>query len=106
MSAGGAGVWRVPTHGGSEELFQPNVPGNSWTLSAEAMFVLRLRPGQASEIAAYDLQSRKERVVFRFPSEMRTFSGQWLDVTADGRIALISPLIRDESDLVVVDGVR
>jgi dipeptidyl aminopeptidase/acylaminoacyl peptidase len=100
------GVWRVPTHGGSEELFQPNVTGNSWTLSAEALFVLRLRPGQASEIAAYDLQSRTERVVFRFPSEMRTFSGQWLDVTADGRFALIAPLIRDESDLVVVDGVR
>ena len=45
-------------------------------------------------------------MVLELPSSLVPYGAIWLDVTADGRSALISHLAHDESDLVVVEGVR
>ena len=100
------GVWRVPAAGGSEELFRPNVRASTWALSAEELYVIRDGPGQAHQLVASNLRTRQDRVVLELPSSLVLYAANWLDVTADGRSALISHLAHDESDLVVVEGVR
>jgi Tol biopolymer transport system component len=99
-------VWRIPATGGPEELFLPDVLENSWALSAEAMYVIQTDSAQSVVLVSYDLQTRQERLILPFAPGTRFFSADWIDVTADGRSALISLVTRDESDLVVVDGIR
>ena len=99
-------VWRIPTTGGPEELFLPDVTENNWALSAEAMYVIQMDSAQSAVLVSYDLQTRQKRLILPFAPGTRFFGADWLDVTADGRSALISLLTRDESDLVVVDGIR
>jgi Tol biopolymer transport system component len=97
-------VWRVPTAGGSEELFKSNI--DSWSIGVGYLYELKRRPGLPPLIIAYDLQTRAEREVGELPAQMRFFASQRIDVAPDGRSALISPISRDESDLVMVDGIR
>jgi len=99
-------VWRVPAAGGTEELFRPNAGVNTWALSAEELYVIREVPGQASQLIASNLQTRQDRVVLELPSSLVFYGAVWLDVRTDGQSALISFVARDESDLVVVEGVR
>jgi hypothetical protein len=42
--------------------------------------------------------------VFTFPAGMKFFATTPVDVAPDRRSALVSPVARDESDLVVVNG--
>ena len=99
-------LWRIPTSGGPEERFQSNVPSVGWTLTDHELFVLRLAGDTPGTLVAYDLETRRERLERQLPRELRLFSARWLDVTADGRAALISPIVRDESDIVLVEGIR
>jgi eukaryotic-like serine/threonine-protein kinase len=99
-------VWRLATTGGAEELFLPDLTENNWTLSAEAMYVIEIDAAQSAVLVSFDLQTRQKRLLLPFAPGTRFFSADWLDVTADGRSALISVLTRDESDLVVVDGIQ
>jgi len=79
---------------------------SNWALSAEAMYVLQMDSAQAVVLVSYDLQTRQKRLIFPFAPGTRFFGADSLDVTADGRSALLSLVTRDESDLVVVDGIR
>ena len=99
-------VWRIPTTGGPEELFLSDLTENNWALSAEAMYVIQIDSAQSAVLVSYDLQTRQKRFILRFAPGTRFFGADWLDVTADGRSALVSLLTRDESDLVVVDGIQ
>ena len=99
-------VWRIPTTGGQEELFLPDLEENNWALGAEAMYAIQTDSAQSAVLVSYDLQTRQKRLILPFAPGTRFFGADWLDVTADGRSALVSLLTRDESDLVVVDGIR
>ena len=70
------------------------------------MYVIQMDSAQSSVLVSYDLQTRQKRLILPFAPGTRFFGADWLDVTADGRSALVSLLTRDESDLVVVDGIR
>jgi dipeptidyl aminopeptidase/acylaminoacyl peptidase len=102
----GTAVWRIPTAGGPEELFLPDLDENSWALNAEAMYVIQVDSAQSVVLLSYDLQTRRKRLILPFAPGTRFFGADWLDVTPDGRSALVSLLTRDESDLVVADGIR
>jgi Tol biopolymer transport system component len=99
-------LWRKPIGSGTEERFQSNVPFNGWALTPKEVFVLRPGGQTPGSIVAYDLDTRRERLVRELPRELRLFSATWLDVKQDGSAALISPIVRDESDIVLVDGIR
>jgi Tol biopolymer transport system component len=99
-------LWRKPIGSGTEERFQSNVPSNGWALTAKEVFVLRPAGQTPGSIVAYDLETRRERLVRELSRDLRLFSATWLDVTQDGTAALISPIVRDESDIVLVDGIR
>ena len=98
------GVWRIPGSGGAEELFKPNI--DAWVLGSEYLFELKRRPGLTTQIIAHHLQTRAERVLRELPADVRFFAARPLDVSPDGREALISAVSRDESDLVIVDAFR
>jgi len=70
------------------------------------MYVIEIDAAQSAVLVSFDLQTRQKRLLLPFAPGTRFFSADWLDVTADGRSALISVLTRDESDLVVVDGIQ
>ena len=102
----GGGVWRMPTQGGPAELFKANIPTGAWSLAKEELYEVRVRPGAAAELVAHNLQTRAERLLHTFPAHMEFFAPNLVDISPDGRFALVSPITRDESDLVLVDGFR
>ena len=102
--ARGDEVWRMPTQGGPAELFKANISVNAWSVAKEDLYEVRVRPAAASQLLAHNLQTGAERLLYTFPPEMRFFASTLVDVSPDGRFALVSPITRDESDLVVVDG--
>ena len=102
----GGEVWRMPTQGGPAELFKGNMITGTWSLTKEDLYEVRLRPGAAPQLVAHNLQTRAERLVYTFPPQMEFFASNVVDISPDGRFALVSPVTRDESDLVVVDGLR
>ena len=102
----GGGVWRMPTAGGPAELFKANIREGTWSLTKEDLYEVRVRSGATAELVAHNLQTREERLLYTFPPRMEFFAANFIDVSPDGRFALVSPITRDESDLVVVDGLR
>jgi dipeptidyl aminopeptidase/acylaminoacyl peptidase len=97
------GLWRMPVNGAVEELFQPDVGSNAWALSAEEVYLIRQGPGQGRQLLAYNPLSQQPRVVLDFPPAMVFYAARWLDVSLDGRFALVSPVARDESDIMIVN---
>lgn len=108
----GNDVWRVPTKGGGESLVKVGVNPASWTLRGSVLYELRGVSGIASTngddvtLTAYDTTTRATRELYRFPTPIRFFAAKALDISPDGRWALVSQVTRDESDLVVVDGIK
>lgn len=99
------GMWRVPAAGGQEERFTSGIAGNTWTLGAHDLYVIKRAPDGRSHIAAYDLSTGAERLVMELPPGTRFFSSDFLDIAPDETSALISVISRDESDLVIVDDI-
>ena len=102
----GGEVWRMPTQGGPAELFKANIREGEWSLAEEDLYQVRVRTGAAPQLVAHNLQTRTERLLYTFPPTMDFFAANFVDISPDGRFALVSPIIRDESDLVIVDGFR
>jgi Tol biopolymer transport system component len=99
-------VWHMPTQGGPAELFKADIRPGEWSLTEEDLYQVRVRPGAAPQLVAHNLQTRMERLLYTFPRTMDFFAANFVDISPDGRFALVSPITRDESDLVVVDGFR
>jgi len=109
----GNDLWRVPTKGGGESLVKVGVHPASWTLRGSVLYELRgvswtaaSTNGDDVTLTAYDTTTRTTRELYRFPTPIRVFAAKALDISPDGRWALVSQVTRDESDLVVVDGLR
>jgi Tol biopolymer transport system component len=109
----GNDVWRVPTKGGGESLVKVGVHPASWTLRGSVLYELRGISGTIAStngdnvtLTAYDTTTRATRELYRFATPRRLFSAKALDISPDGRWALVSQVTREESDLVVVDGLR
>ena len=102
----GGEVWRMPTQGGPAELFKANIREGEWSLAEEDLYQVRVRTGAAPQLVAHNLQTRTERLLYTFPPTMDFFAANFVDISPDGRYALVSPITRDESDLVIVDGFR
>jgi serine/threonine protein kinase len=51
-------------------------------------------------------QTRAERLLYTFPLPTQFLAANFVDISPDRRSALVSPVTRDESDLMVVDGFR
>jgi dipeptidyl aminopeptidase/acylaminoacyl peptidase len=100
------GIWRIPVSGGKEELFQPDVVSSAWALTAADLYVITQEQNLRRQLIAYDLRTRERRAILDLPPSIAFYSSTWLDVHPDGSSALLSPLVRDQSDLVVVDGFR
>ena len=99
-------VWRLAAEGGSAEIFKKGISETAWSLAAEELYKLRVQPRNPAQLVAHSLQTSAERLVFTFPTGMKFFATTPVDVAPDQRSALVSPVARDESDLVVVDGFR
>ena len=100
----GNSVWRIPTRGGADEPVLSDV--QAWALGSDALYVVRQKTGMPAVVLAYDHKTRVERLVLQLPADMRFFASQRLDVSADGRFALLSYVSRDESDLAIADAVQ
>ena len=98
-------VWRLAAQGGSAESSKRESvrPRGHWLPRSYTNQGAASQPGATG--CAY-LLTRAERLVFTFPPGMKFFATTPVDVAPDQRSALVSPVARDESDLVVVDGFR
>jgi len=99
-------IWRMPTKGGSAEVFKKGIDETAWSLTTEELYELRVRTGSAAQLLAHNLQTRAERLIYEFPAAVRFYATPLVDVSPDRRSALVSPVARDESDLVIVNGFR
>jgi hypothetical protein len=65
-----------------------------------------VRADGAAQLMAHNLHTRAGRLLHTFDLSERFFASTLIDVAPDASSVLVSPVARDESDLVVVEGFR
>jgi hypothetical protein len=88
----------MPTQGGPAELFKADIRVGEWSLTEKDLYQVRVRPGAAPQLVAHNLQTRTERLLYTFAPTIDFFAANFVDISPDGRFALVSPITRDESD--------
>ena len=73
-------VWRLATEGGPAEVFKKGISETAWSLAAEELYELRVRPRNPAQLVAHSLQTSAERLVFTFPSGMKFYATTPVDV--------------------------
>ena len=84
------------------ELFKANISVNAWSVAIEDLYKVRVTQPPPRSSSPTTCRPAPNVSSISSPPEMRFFASTLVDVSPDGRFALVSPITRDESDLVVV----
>ena len=103
-----AGIFRVPTTGGSEQLILRDPRATAWALAGKHVYVGMGAASDPGYILRIDPESHRSEEVYRFPPKVRRFSyyATSLAVSPDERTIYHTGAKRNEADIILVDNFR
>ncbi len=102
-----AGIFRVPTGGGAEQLILRDPRATAWAVGSNHVYVGMARAADSEYILRIDPSSGRREEIYRFPPEARRFGfATSLAVTRDERSIYHGGTKRTEADILLVDNFR